>query len=98
MVDSPLLAVRIAGGTTPPLRTMIMLCINVALMVVILSFIDRRNGRILFCLRMPQLPHLGAGREQLVKRADRLDPTILQHNDLIGAAQDSAAVGNRQDC
>src|SRR5258706_9498299 len=51
-------------------------------MVFFLSFIDHRNGRILFCLRMPQLPHLVAGRQQVIERASRLDAAILQHNDL----------------
>ena len=58
---------------------MTMLCINVGLMVVILSFIDRRNGRILFCLRMPQLPHLGAGCEQLIERDIELKGALAEN-------------------
>ena len=43
-------------------------------------------------LAVPQPAHLLARRQQIVQRAFRLDPTILEHNDVIGPAQRGAAM------
>ncbi len=45
-----------------------------------------------FDLAVPQPAHLLARRQQIVQRAFRLDPAILQHDDVIGPAQRGAAM------
>src|SRR5690349_13467264 len=66
--------------------------------VLILYLSARRDERILRILGLPELPHLGAGCQQLVERAGGLDPAILQHDDLVGPAQRGAPMRDGENC
>jgi hypothetical protein len=48
-------------------------------------------------LAMPQSPHLGAGRQQLLKLPNRCDTPVVEHDDLIGSTQRCLAVRDCQD-
>jgi hypothetical protein len=41
---------------------------------------------------MPQCPHLSACFEQHIERTRSLDTTVIQHKNLVSAAQDGATV------
>ena len=48
------------------------------------------------CVALPQAQHLGAGSQQLLKRASRFHMPILQHDDLVGATQRRPPVAHHQ--
>ncbi|NJM07843.1 hypothetical protein HC891_19080 [Candidatus Gracilibacteria bacterium] len=47
-----------------------------------------------FLLAVPEQAHLGATLHQLVECADRFDLAVLEHDNLVGAAQRCPAVGD----